>query len=371
MNNYWFAIEDRTWASSLKNTKFNNQINPTWFPATGHADRPFPYLLDATQRSQVDLLFYQSYYQPLPSLSLLRQVPTIILLDGAPLRPFIREPRRSSNQAFKSLLRNLKSDEKMKVAAKQAAGFVVWSEWARQELIRNFEVAANRVLVARSGVDLNDWDASQEAFQITRRPARTLPERIHFLFAGDNFEGLGGDLLLDVFRNDPDLADLSELHLITRRAGATGSLEKLGPTSKLPIYLHSFDAPADVYLNSDIFVLPAHAATSPSQLATALAAGLPIIAAGVEGLTELVQDGSNGLLVTPNDPAALGKAMHTLIDDPALRYQLGLGSRQLAEHEFQAAATSQQLLTFAAKVSSLGKPVLIPQVHKRRVTALA
>ncbi len=358
MHNIWFAVEDRSWANSLKKNITGSEITATWFPATGDGPRPFPNLLDAIQRSKVDMLFYQSYHQPFPTLSLLRQVPTIILLDGAPLRSFIREPRRSSGHAFMAFLRTLKGDERLAHGARQAAGFVVWSEWAKQELIAGFGVESQRVLVARTGVDLSEWDADLEDFQITRRPARTLPERIRLLFAGDDFESLGGNLLLKAYEADPALADLTELHVITRRATAAAYLEKAPST--LPVYLHSFDAPAELYLNSDIYVLPAISATSPSQLATALAAGLPIVTTPVGGLAELVQDGQNGLLVPPGDPAALAQALHHLVDDPAWRYQLGQHSRQLAENEFQSSATAKALLAFANSVNALQRPAAIP-----------
>lgn len=359
MYNFWLAIEDRSSAtlSKLLNTsqtqpqtqknKLTNDLNLTWFPATGNSHRPFPTLLNAVQRSSVDLLFYESYHQPMPSSSLLRQLPTIISLDAAPLRSFVREKGRSMSSSFGTLLRG--SDGRI---AQQAAGFVVWSEWARHALVNNFAVAPERVLVARTGVDLAEWDASQEFFQIARRYQPGLPERIRVLFAGDDFEALGGDMLLDIFKNDPELAELCELHFITQRASAATHAESLNPGFKLHVHFHPSHEPAELYLNSDIYVLPARQPTSPSQLATALASGLPIVASQVDGLTELVRDGETGLLVRPGDAQSLRTALRHLADQPELRYELGQGSRRLAESEFNATHTNQQLLTFMRQVAA-------------------
>jgi glycosyltransferase involved in cell wall biosynthesis len=54
----------------------------------------------------------------------------------------------------------------------------------------------------------------------------------------------------------------------------------------------------------------------------ALAAGLPVVTAAMGGALEIVDD-SCGILVPPNDPAALAASLRRLIDDPALRARLG------------------------------------------------
>jgi glycosyltransferase involved in cell wall biosynthesis len=55
----------------------------------------------------------------------------------------------------------------------------------------------------------------------------------------------------------------------------------------------------------------------------ALAAGLPVVTAAMGGALEIVDD-SCGILVPPNDPAALAASLRRLIDNPALRARLGL-----------------------------------------------
>lgn len=348
MFNLWFAVEDAASAASFKKMDFGTWANASWFPATGDSKRPFPNLLNAVQHVPVDILYYESYSQPMPSISVMQQVPTIVSLDAAPLRPFGREHRPSVGRSFMALLSG--GDERLAQAARQAAGFVVGSDWARQELVRNFGVEPGRVLVARTGVELADWDATSEVFQIARRRQTQLPERVSLLFAGDDFELLGGDILLNLFNHNPELAELCELHFITRRASASTYLESLAPNLKLHLHLHPRHEPAELYLNSDIYVLPARQATSPTQLATALAAGLPVIASKVDGLTELIQDGKNGLLVEPGDEQSLEKAIWQLVEDPTLRNQLGQAARALAETEFDTAKNSAQVVSFVKQI---------------------
>jgi glycosyltransferase involved in cell wall biosynthesis len=53
-----------------------------------------------------------------------------------------------------------------------------------------------------------------------------------------------------------------------------------------------------------------------------LAAGLPTVVAGEGGPTEWVEDGRNGIVVQPRDPAALGAALRRLAQDSALRERM-------------------------------------------------
>ena len=52
----------------------------------------------------------------------------------------------------------------------------------------------------------------------------------------------------------------------------------------------------------------------PMALMEAMAAGVPPIGSRVTGISELIDHGRNGLLVEPNEPAALATAVQAIID---------------------------------------------------------
>lgn len=70
--------------------------------------------------------------------------------------------------------------------------------------------------------------------------------------------------------------------------------------------------------------------------------GLPVIAASVGALPELIESGITGLLVPPEDPAALRDAMLHLIRKPELRLRIGEAARKSAERRFAADAILDQ-----------------------------
>ncbi len=71
----------------------------------------------------------------------------------------------------------------------------------------------------------------------------------------------------------------------------------------------------------DLLVIPSHAEPLASVTGEAAAAGVPVVATSVGGLTEGVGDG--GVLVPPRDPRALARAISALLGDPARRRRLG------------------------------------------------
>lgn len=80
------------------------------------------------------------------------------------------------------------------------------------------------------------------------------------------------------------------------------------------------------FAESDYFVLPStwHE-NSPLILLDALQSNTPVIASNVGGITDLIEDGVNGLLFPMGDIQALQKVMQKVIDEPTLVKRLRKG----------------------------------------------
>jgi glycosyltransferase involved in cell wall biosynthesis len=72
----------------------------------------------------------------------------------------------------------------------------------------------------------------------------------------------------------------------------------------------------------------------PTTVEEAMALGIPVVAADVGGVREIVDDGMTGFLVPSRDPEALVAATEPLLDDPARRRQMGEAARLRAEADF-------------------------------------
>jgi glycosyltransferase involved in cell wall biosynthesis len=77
----------------------------------------------------------------------------------------------------------------------------------------------------------------------------------------------------------------------------------------------------------DLFALPSLYEGLAIALIEAMALGRPAVVTRAGGLTEVVEDGKQGLVVDPGDPGTLADAIVTLLQDPALRKRFGEAGR--------------------------------------------
>jgi glycosyltransferase involved in cell wall biosynthesis len=71
-----------------------------------------------------------------------------------------------------------------------------------------------------------------------------------------------------------------------------------------------------------------------AKLLELMAAGLPIVAGRVGQMSEYIENGRSGILVSPGEPAALARAALTLLADAPLRARLGQAARERAGQLF-------------------------------------
>jgi len=98
-------------------------------------------------------------------------------------------------------------------------------------------------------------------------------------------------------------------------------------------------------LRADVVVLPYRRIDQSGVLFAALALGRPLVATRVGGFAEVVEQHGAGLVVPPEDPAALAEALIAVLRDPARREAMAAASREAADGPFSwdaiAAATER------------------------------
>jgi glycosyltransferase involved in cell wall biosynthesis len=86
---------------------------------------------------------------------------------------------------------------------------------------------------------------------------------------------------------------------------------------------------------SSLLVLPSFSEGLPRVAMEAFARGRPVIGARAGGIPDIVEDGVNGLLVDPNDPASIADALVRALGDSALLGQLAAGAVASSERWLQ------------------------------------
>ena len=90
----------------------------------------------------------------------------------------------------------------------------------------------------------------------------------------------------------------------------------------------------EVFRVAHIVCLPSYREGLPKVLLEAAACGLPIVTTDAPGCREIVRDGDNGFLAPVRDAPALAVALRSLIDNVALRTEMGRRARAIVLAEF-------------------------------------
>jgi glycosyltransferase involved in cell wall biosynthesis len=172
------------------------------------------------------------------------------------------------------------------------------------------------VMVSR----LQRWKGVHVFLEAAASVARQMPEA-HFMV-------VGGAL----FALDQDYA--AGLHDRVDRLGLAGRVRLVGHRSDVA----GFFAAADVVVHASIEPDP-----FPMVLLEAMAAGKPVIASGLGGPRESVENGVTGLLVPPNNPEHLARAILTLLNDPERMIRMGKAGATRVRERFSAERMVRQL----------------------------
>jgi len=142
----------------------------------------------------------------------------------------------------------------------------------------------------------------------------------------------GVDFELDVIGDGPDRA---ALEVLAQRGALQGRINFLGYKSQSDV--------AEFLTQSDVFVLPSFAEGLPVVLMEALAASVPVVATQIAGVSELVQDGVNGYLVSAGDETALADKLDVLMRNPKLRSKMGKSGAEIVAQEFDISKETSRL----------------------------
>ncbi|WP_240311814.1 D-inositol-3-phosphate glycosyltransferase [Nocardioides houyundeii] len=211
------------------------------------------------------------------------------------------------------------------------------TELEARQLVDLYGAEPGRVEVIHPGVDLSVFGRNQPA--AARRELGLPPDAHVLLFAGRIQPLKAPDVLLRavavLLEEDPELRSRLVVPIVGGPSGSglehPESLAQLSSDLGLDDVVR-FVPPVDQsrlatwYAASTLVAVPSHNESFGLVAVEAQAAGTPVVAAAVGGLTTVVDDGVSGLLVDGHDARDWAAALRRVICDPALRARLSAGA---------------------------------------------
>lgn len=209
-------------------------------------------------------------------------------------------------------------------------------------------MAADRFREVPNGVDASRFSpASLEERKALRARLNLPADRPLILFVGVVSPDKQPHVLLDAWlrtQQDPALAStlvfvgatdpalfelggrlIDQLRSTVVASGFADRVVFVPPTSQVQDYFRA----------ADVYAMPSLREGLPIALLEAMACGLACVASRLPGATDvMVQDGTNGLLVPPQEPAALATALATMIANPGRATEIGAAARRTVEDRY-------------------------------------
>jgi alpha-maltose-1-phosphate synthase len=197
---------------------------------------------------------------------------------------------------------------------------ISFSQWAASSASSEYGVNPGKIQIARNGIPLPANSALR---------ARS-PEQFHIGFVGNQFTRKGGDLLLRLHQSR--FAQEAHLTIVTSENLRSHGLINVTIRRNVPWD----ELMAEVIPSFDIFVLPTSQDCSPYALVEAMSAGIAVISTRVGAIPEMMRDGIDGFVISPNDEAELARRIAWAMSHREATWRMGQNARQHVSENYAA-----------------------------------
>lgn len=210
---------------------------------------------------------------------------------------------------------------------RRADRVVTTSRYCRDNIVRHYGTAAERIGIVPEGIDVAEWQRALAAAPPRRDRRPTV------LCVSRHYRRKHVDDLLRAFaailRRLPDAClrivgdgpEHARLLLLARELGLGDSVYFLGGIPDHQVRLE--------YAAADVFCMPSIQEGFGIVFLEAMAAGLPVVSTTAAAIPEVVRHGETGILVPPRDVAALAGALLLLLADHDRRRAYGRAASEL------------------------------------------
>lgn len=269
-----------------------------------------------------DLLFFQSHRLCVPFAKYIETIPTIVALDATPRSAHLGNMLAYAWPAkLKALASRIYDSLWYGPIFKNVDYFLARTALVANSLTQDYGVAQEQIAVTYSPLTLSNIKHSSS---ISPR------EKPHLLFIGNDFDRKGGPFLLEVF--EKYLLPCCSLTIVSKDPAL---LQRKWPQNVRFIPGIAHEQIHNVYLDSDIFVMPTWKDEMGIVICEAMAAGLPIVARNAGAQSELIDHGQNGFLMSyDSDVESWAFEIRKLVESSFLREKFGIASQEKAKALF-------------------------------------
>lgn len=298
--------------------------------------------LSLLRRLRPDVIHANEFISPATTALLAKKT-----LGGTPI---VITPHRSGQLGDVQRLRNRAGGlMRLQALRDQVDAFVVISQEIGTEL-SEMGVPQERMHQINNGVDTTRFcPPDLDHKPVIRQQIGLSPDALVVIFTGrlvrekrlNNILAVWPALRTEFPKAELVLLGTGDQETALRQMGGEG-VHFPGPQSDVVPYLQA----------ADIFVLPSEAEGLSIAMLEAMSCGLAPIITNVGGAAEVISEGQNGLLITPDDLPALQQALTKLLRDANLRTSMGLAARQIVQEAYSVEISVDKLFQLYTQLTN-------------------
>ncbi|MET3291017.1 UNVERIFIED_CONTAM: spore coat protein SA [Brevibacillus sp. OAP136] len=255
------------------------------------------------------------------------------------------------------------SKERASSILRQTNGITSVSSFLTAVMKSRFPAHAHKFSTARLGVDTVKFRPRSPAFKQQLRARWGVSGTYNILFVGRVVYGKGLHTLIKAvallkrrYANVRLIAIGSSWPGVAAQSPYIRRVRLLSQTLGVPIRFTGYIRPtriAELYHLGDVFVCPSQYREGFAMVNTeAMASGIPVIASRRGGITQIIEHGKSGLLVSAfTSPAAFANHMMAVKASSSFAGRLSIGGRRRAVEKYSWAHTVQALLRHYQRLS--------------------
>ena len=226
------------------------------------------------------------------------------------------------------------------LSERYADRFIVVSEVLRETLLSSYKIPPDKVIKIYNGIELNEYRPNGKGVRSQKSEVRSefglskdapVIGTIGRMVWQKGFEYLV-ECIPEIVRTYLDTKILivgdgplrERLEALSKELGVRDNVIFTGFRSDIKELLSAVD----------LLVIPSLLEGFPMVTLETMAMAKPIIATNIDGITEQITDGVDGILVPPKNPSALAKAVIRVLNDKETARNMGLAARKKVEQEF-------------------------------------
>lgn len=207
--------------------------------------------------------------------------------------------------------------EKRLFQSKRLKFVIANSKRGKEEIIKHYGLPEDKICVIYNGIDHKGFDLPKE-IRIAYRKRLNLHNQTTILFVGSGFERKGLKFLIEavgILKGDSvknlkivvvGKGRIKKYQNIAKRCGVSEDINFIGPVKDIKGY----------YKAGDIFVIPTIYEPFSNAYLEAMVAGLPVVTSKVNGVSEILSDGEDGMIVDdPSDPWEVAEKISPLLKE--------------------------------------------------------